>query len=45
MKEGFTITCNKCDSKNVDVQYYEDKTVYECKDCGQFIMNVVIEDY
>lgn len=44
MKEGFTIICNKCESREVDTQYYDGKTVYECENCGQHVIEVVIDE-
>jgi predicted RNA-binding Zn-ribbon protein involved in translation (DUF1610 family) len=41
---GFKTTCNKCGSDKVDVMPYEDKTVFECENCGQIIMLVAIDD-
>lgn len=43
-KEGFKIICNRCDSENVDLMPYEEKTVIECIDCGNVNIIVVIDD-
>lgn len=44
---GFTITCNKCGSTNVEIIPYEEKTVIECQEtsCEQTQIIIVVDDY